>query len=214
MRTSFRPEDLYANERGAALVSVLLLLWLGLATFWGTTLVARATERRVAAQSRLDICAVRLSERRQKLLRDLTRLNKAQRLTVLAIYAARGAMLAGPATAAFGGLGQVQLLQLNKATALAQDTRILAAEAAELAASLCASTPFARGPVFCSATPRPKRAFQRERTLFADVLGPLQSLSKQRLTQVSCRQGNLETRLALHGDPSLMTDSFKDRYEK
>jgi hypothetical protein len=168
----------------------------------------------MALQSRLDLCALAMLKKREKLAGRLVWTNRTLEATALGIYASRGlSVLGGPIAAWAGAVGEKALLQLNHAAAHWQDADVLLTAAGELASVPCAHTPFSRKPALCQATPRLKSALQRSPTLFPDVKGPLRFLSAP-LGRFECRSKNMATRLRLEGDPHLKQERFSDAYEK
>jgi hypothetical protein len=166
-------------------------------------------------QSRLDICAVKLAKNRENLLQELSSLNKPLRLTIWGVYAARGVKLLGPLGAGFGSLGEFSLLQLNRTLSLAQETKILAAQATERPLLDCAATPYSQQQAGCLILPKAAMAFQREKTLFPDLRGTL--LHKKistNLAKIRCASWKQQSVLQITGDPLLQNTKFMDRYEK
>lgn len=218
MRISSRPaaRSCARADSGSVLVGTLLVIWLLLIGLLGTAWIIRKTHRRTALQSRLDICAVRLAEARKNLLADLTHWNLTVQATKYGIYAVRGVKLLGPGAAALGGMGEIALLQMNRAAALAQEASSFKTQAKEFAGAACAPTPYSRETAFCLVTPATRLALTRTKTIFADVRGPLRHAgTKRSLAEIRCRSlGNAETRIAVAGDPELFTANFTDRYEK
>jgi hypothetical protein len=183
--------------------------------FLGSAWLVRRIQARVAMQSRLDICAVRIVAGRKRLLEEIVWTNRVLEGTKVSIYAARGAKaVAGPVGAVFGTMTEAALLVLNRATAIGQEARLLAAEAVELSARLCAATPYSRGTAFCAVRPGVRGSLQRESTIFPDVRGPLRHRGRGPLLRADCRGDALRTQLVLEGDPDLERTDFMDRYEK
>lgn len=212
---SSKRDERSAAEQGSALVATLLLLWLMLSVFFGTALLVKVTQRRIALQSRLDICAVKMVVARRALLKELKTTNLALRLNVTAIYVARGAVLAGPGGAAISAASVPALLSMNRTIAAAQNALLALAQTKELAGSFCSTTPFSKEPTFCRVEP-PARAFVREKTLFPDVAGAMRTppQTKSSLGRVFCAGRGAETVLSISGDPTLTAGRFEDRYEK
>jgi hypothetical protein len=202
-------------ERGFLLLFLLPCLLLAFALLAGTIKVVNASQQRIAMQSRLDICAVRLLEIRRSAAKEFVRTNSILRSTALAIAMARGAiLLGGPAGALLGKAGEAALLRLNQATAQWQEARVWFFQARELSLHRCSPTPFSRKEALCQVSPSLKEGLKRSPSLFPDVRGPLQFL-KGPLARVRCQSFTLlRTTLVLEGDPSLTTGNFADHYEE
>jgi hypothetical protein len=154
------------SQAGFLLVFLLPLLLLLGAFFLGSLKAALHAQARVALQSRLDICAVELSEGRQTVLARLTKTNAALRLNVKAIYVARAAKNAGPYGMAAGSAAEAVLLPINRALALLEDGLLFAAQAKELASLRCRPDLYSSSSAFCAATPPIASAVSRENTLY------------------------------------------------
>lgn len=201
-------------ERGYLLLFLCPLLLLALLFLAGTVEIISRTQRKVALQSRLDICAVELAVGRKKLFEHLASTNDWLRITGTGIAMARGAMiLGGPAGVLFGKMGEQALLLANRATALEQDLQIHATRAKELLRVRCRATNFSRESAFCVATPSLVSALRRNATLFFDVKGAMEFRSvKTELTKVNCRTLSLRTEIRLTGDPTLTKGEFREAY--
>ena len=201
------------GERGyllAAALPLLLTLLLGLAGF--LKLAARA-QAAVALQARLDVCAVKLATHRGRSLARLAEANGVLRLTVVGIYAARGAKAAGPVGAVLGGASEAVLLRMNQGLGLFQAAELARASAAEAALLPCRPGRWSREPAACLATPPLATALRREPTLFPAVSGPLVHRERQgSLARVRCRGGRKKTTLDLHGSRDLRNTDFNDEY--
>lgn len=133
-------------------MAALLLLFLLLTLFLGTAALVRRTQEKIALQSRLDICAVRIVQRRKNLLKEVAHLNTAIRATVYGTYVARGLIIVtGPAGRIVGGLGVKGLVKLNRTLARWQDVRIKLAAGMEALDTYCRPTPYSESPAFCRA---------------------------------------------------------------
>lgn len=197
-------------------MAALLLLFLLLTTFLGTAALVRRMQDRIAMQSRLDICAVSLLQKRKNLFHEIAELNRFIRLTVYGVSVARGlTVVTGPVGRVFGGLSEKALVQLNRTLAQTQDARVALAVAVESMNAVCPSTAYSKGPAFCRAGPSLAGSFVRERTIFPDLRGAKRlKSSASRVSHVECRGGRMLTRIRLEGDPTLEKGSFQDRYEK
>ncbi|MGE3262784.1 MAG: hypothetical protein AB7K68_13470 [Bacteriovoracia bacterium] len=213
---NFVPRGKVSCERGYLLLFLCPLLLLALLFLVGTVEVISRTQRKVALQSRLDICAVELSVDRKKLFEHLASTNDWLRITGTGIAMARGAMiLGGPAGVLFGKMGEQALLLANRATALEQDLRIHATRAKELMRVHCRATNFSRESAFCAATPSLVSALRRNATLFFDVKGAVEFRSmKTELTKVRCHTLSLRTEIRLTGDPTLTKGEVREAYSQ
>jgi|GEM_PF-5138410 len=190
------------------LVPVLLLLTLFLA---GSLKVAWKTQAKVALQARLDVCALRMALERKATLALLVRENQAITLTVLGIYAARGAKAAGPVGAVLGGVSEAVLLRTNKSLALLQDSQLRIAGLKELGRFGCETGRYSREPAGCLPSPTLFKATSRNSTLFPDVKGTLRhERNGQALASFHCRGGLASAAVELRGNGDLLTDGFTD----
>jgi hypothetical protein len=165
-------------------------------------------------QARLDICALRLIKKRERLARSLLAGNQVIRTTAAALYMVRGLrLLTGPLGQVAAAMGERALLQANQAAARWQALGLLRYQAAELAGTRCAPTPFSREPALCLLTPPLASSTKRERALMPDVSGPLVFL-REPLARADCRGKGARTIMSLHGDRTLTQAKFSDRYEK
>lgn len=200
------------GERGFLLVFLAPLLVLLAAFFLGTLEVTAASQARVALQSRLDVCAVKLAVRREKLFARLTKLNATIDLTVAGITAARAALLvpgAGEAAVAT----EEALLRANEALTRAEDAAVALAAAAEAVDTSCARSTFSSAPAACVASPPLPGAFERRATPFPDVGGSLRFREKgPELSRLRCFGNRALTELAVRGDPGLARGGFGDEY--
>lgn len=205
------------SDKGFLVAGLLPALLLLLSALAGLLDISWRAQNRVAMQSRLDICAVKLALKRERSLEGLARLNGALRATVVGIYAARGvAVVSGPIGLALGKGAEAALLAANKALAASQNSLILAGTASELAGSRCASTPFSSPPAACLITPLLAKALHREATLFPDVEGSLahQNPAQSALARVRCRGKFSAATLAIRGDAGLRETRFTDVYQE
>lgn len=202
------------EERGFLLVFLLPVLALLALFFLGSLRVAAASQSRVAWRSRLDVCAVRLSVGRERLLTRLAGMNAALELSMAAVYAARAAMLVPGAGQATAVAGEAAALRANRLWAAGQRAAIAAASAAESAALRCPADRFSTAPAICLATPPAAVAFRREPALFPDVAGPLRAMNEAGgLARIHCGGPTAPpTELSIQGDPRLERGSYHDAY--
>jgi hypothetical protein len=186
----------------------LLILLFGLSLHSVTNLHAR-----VAEQSRVDVCAVRLMMERKQMLKKLIRLNRLVNISEKALYGVRGLKaFSGPA-AVLTGITEATLLRMNHTAASAQDALQSVATIKEY--PICEATKFSRSNAWCNITPNAKLAFLRRQALFPDIRGTLQAKnSAKQLAQVTCIGRKQNTQLSLMGSPTLLTSYFRETYAK
>jgi hypothetical protein len=211
---SKRESDLHPlDEAGFLLIFLLPLILLLGAFFLGSLEVALQTQTRVALQSRLDVCAVRLAVHREQVFKRLSQMNTSLEITVKGIYTARGlSIVPGVGEAALAS--EEALLKANIFIAKGQDLLLAKAAAYEAVQLHCAASPFSKELTLCATTPRFLTGLKRRKTLFPDVLGSLEiDSSGQELSQVHCEGPHeLSTNIAIQGDPKLRKNWFKDEY--
>jgi len=180
----------------------------------GSHKIVTSSQQRIAMQARLDICALALIKKRERLARSLISGNRVIRATAVAIYMTRGLrLLTGPLGQVAAAMGERALLQANQLAARWQSLSLIRYQAAELAGLRCSPTPFSREPALCLITPALASATKRERALMPDVAGPLVFL-RAPLARADCRGKGARTTMSLNGDRTLTRSSFSDRYEK
>ncbi len=199
--------------QGGFLLVFLLPLLLLLASFLAGSLdAAWRSQAKVALQSRLDVCALRMALERKSTLRKLVRGNQAISLTVAGIYAARGAKAAGPVGAVLGTASEAVLLRMNGALSAMQDTQLAIAGGKELMRLRCEPGQFSKEPATCLPEPPLLSALRREQTLFPDVKGALVHRNQGgALASFRCRSGSRSAAaVELRGGERLRNDDFKD----
>jgi hypothetical protein len=205
------------HESGFLLLSLVASIAVLSALFLASLEVAWSAQRRVALQSRLDVCAVKLALARERLLERLTETNAPLEATVLGIYAAR-AVSAVPIVGAISAADAQALVVANQLLAAGQDAIVLAGAAREAAGLVCQPDAYSREPAWCLVTPPPPGAFARRTTLFPDVKGTLAHRSgEEAVAKVRCRGGRgagMETELAVRGDAGLREKGFRDVYQR
>ncbi len=171
-------------------------------------------QAKTALQSRLDICAVRLATDRKQTLKKVAATNAGLRATVVGIYVARGAMLAGPIGAITGGATLAVLLRTNQTIALVQQGILAAAEARELFHLRCEANQYSGSFAACVPNPPLELALHREQVLFPDVKGAYVHRKRgSKLAGFRCSGGKGQaTTLEITGDPKLLGDEFRDKY--
>jgi hypothetical protein len=201
-------------ERGFLLVFLCPLLLVALIALIGSVQVINLTLKKVALQSRLDICAVELAVTRKELFASITSSNRWLRITAKGIAIARGAMIfGGPAAALLGSMGERALLLANKGAFLAQGAKLAFATAKEMSRLKCKATSFSNEAAFCAASPTLLTAFEREETVFPDVKGGLVLKSgTQKLSTILCQGWRARTEISLEGDDSLTEKNFAENY--
>lgn len=170
-------------------------------------------QKRVALQSRLDICSVKRTEQRKKMIQQIVQANDVIRFTTVAVASIRGiSVLTGPLGSVAAKLGESALIQTNRAAALFQSTLLKTVQATELI-PICEPTPFSKEPAYCSTTPDLSKTFYRASRSLPDLEAPL--LAKSNLLSVSnCIGGLLGTKIHLYGDATLVQTNFREGYEK
>jgi hypothetical protein len=173
-----------------------------------------ASQQRIAMQSRLDICALSLIKKRERLAKSLAEGNQVIRTTALGIYSLRGLrILTGPLGQVLAGIGEQALLRMNQLAARWQDLQLSRYQAMEILGLRCQATPYSGGPAICLMAPALASATKREPALMPDVSGPRVFL-RAPLARADCRGKGARTILRLDGDPTLTRAEFSDRYEK
>lgn len=201
-------------EAGFMLTALWPTLLLLSAFFLGSLAVTARTQARVALQARLDACAVRLAVRREHLLARLVHTNAALEATVVAINAARAAMLVPGAGAAAAETAQA-MVQANQAIARGQDLAVSLGALAETRLMRCAPDAFSRETAACWPSPSLATALARRPTLFPDVAGRLRHRRGpgRAPARITCRgPRGLATELAVIGDGELIRGGFRDEY--
>lgn len=202
------------KNSGFLLLFLLPLLLLACGLLVGSHKIITASQQRIAMQSRLDICALSLIKKRQRLAHSLATGNQVIRASSTAIYFARGIRIfSGTVGQVLGGLSEQALLRLNQAAARLQDLELARYQAMELAGLHCGSTPYSKGSAFCLMLPALASATKREPALMPDVYGPRVFL-RTPLARADCRGKGARTVMRLEGDPLLTQPKFSDRYEK
>lgn len=200
------------SERGFVMLLLCPVLTLALLFFAGSVATVRSAQRRVALQSRLDICAVRAAAERKQVLARITETNQQIRWTVTAISMARGASLVtGPIGAVALRVGQAALVRANGALALWQEKQLALAAAGEWRRSLCTPTPYSDTSAYCLSRPPIRAALRREKTIFIDVRGPLVHAGQ---STHRCFADGLVSTVELTGDPALREKRFRDQYRQ
>lgn len=202
-----------SNERGFLLVALPPLLLLALTILWGLMSVANSAYRSVALQSRIDACAVRLALKRETTLSRLASTNRMLEASVAALYVARGARLAGPASAILGGISEAGLLRINIGLAARQDALAASAQAFEINKTKCPADSFSKEPAMCSVNPALLTALARQPTLFPDIKGALKlKVRGVFLAKAQCWSERRVTTLGIRGDPFLTKTKYEDEY--
>ena len=207
------------SENGFLLLFLCPLLLLAFLFLAGSIKLMEQTQERVATQSRLDACAVEIAVGRKQLFGRLAKTNRWISLTGKGIAVARGLMvLAGPAGALAGRLGEQGLLVANRAAFLEQELEIHAMAARELGRINCKADRFSKVRALCQASPFLEGAFRREQPLMPDVKGVVHLKSMEpEVTKVRCyslQWPPLKTVLLVKGDPALEQKEFTDAYHE
>jgi hypothetical protein len=215
---TFSFPGLNCGDRGFLLLALIPLVCLLLLGFTASLEVARRSQAKIALQSRLDLCAVRLAREREETLERITELNEALHMTIIGIYAARGiAIASGPLGFALGKGAEAALLAANRSLAGAENALVALGSARELGLLTCATDAFSQEPAFCNMRPWLPEALQRAPTLFPDILGTLvHKTPGARLARAACRASLFDpsTTLALEGDGLLSKAGYQDTYEQ
>lgn len=208
------PKGARSAERGFLLLLLLPTLLLALAFLAGTVKVIQFSQQRIAMQSRLDLCALRLVQARRELAVSLVAQNRVIRTTALGIAMARGlSILGGPAGKLLGTLGEAGLLRANQAAAAWQEAKVAHLQAKELLLLRCAPTPYSQKLAACWAQPSIRQALRRAPALFPDVKGAMEFVAAP-LGRARCEGGKLSTKMRLEGDQKLIHANFTDAYEQ
>lgn len=192
---------------------MLLPLLLLIATFLaGSLQLVALAQKKTALESRLDVCAVRLATSRENTLKRLAEINAGLRINIKAIYAARAALASGIGAAA-AAASLPALMSTNRGLALLEQGFLLQKTALEASLGRCASSHFSREPALCTSSPPLPTALRREKTLYADVLGPYVHLRRSEpLAKVRCWGGPKEAKLSILGDADLKSLDYRDEY--
>lgn len=214
-KRSSGPGTRWRSEEGAFLVYLLLAAGLACLVFLGSVKLVLLSQRKVALQSRLDICAVKRATMREQLYRSLARSNFYLQGTVYGIYAARGLRLIPiPGIMVFGAVSERALLATNRALSGWQEMQVESTQVAELAGVRCERTPFSEQAAFCAMTPVLKRALKRKKPWFPDIRG-VYVLQGKKLGSVTCLASlTMRTTLEIRGDPELWESKYEDAYKK
>jgi len=187
------------SERGSLLVAAIPFLLLSVALLVGAAQVSLISHRRIAMQSRLDICASQILEKRSQMLNRMKQPNRILSLTENAVLMARSLKtLGGPAGALLGTMGEAALVQLNQKTALWQDAQVRLHELNEIRAKNCSSTPHSSGWAFCIIEPSLSSLLERKRSIFPDIKSTLNIRATfSHRGRFRCIGGKLNTTLKL-----------------
>lgn len=207
------------NQRGFLLLFLCPLLLLAFLFLAGSIRLISQTQERVATQSRLDACAVEIAVGREQLFQRLAETNRWIGLTGKGIAIARGLMvLAGPAGALAGRIGEQGLLLANQGAYLEQELEIHAMTAKELGRIHCKEDRFSRVRALCQASPLLEAAFKRDQPLMPDVKGEVHlQATEPEVSKVRCYSVQwppLKTVLVVKGDPGLKEKEFTDVYQE
>jgi hypothetical protein len=210
---SFVAADRSSCEAGFLLVFLLPFLLLVSVTLAGSLKLAWSSQAKVALQSRLDLCALRLATERKKTLQRLQKSNQALALTITGIYLARGVKVMGPVGTVLGGASEAAMLRMNNLLAVGQEAEILGLAARETRHMRCAPTHYSREEAYCWPSPLALKSLRRETTFFPDVKGTLTHESRDgALARFRCRRPPLAASVELRGDARVKTGSFRDAY--
>lgn len=194
-------------ERGSfTLAGVLLLNFLLLGTA-GWVAIAERSQASIARQARADVCARARATEQVLFLGRLTTQNQDLDVLRKIIYAARGLAVAAPASA----LGEKAALAGARALAAAQEFSLLAHLRLAASRSPCPPGNFSREALICSPLPFVFWDFQREKSLFPDVPGPLR-LQRPPPWKVECAARlpySEKTLEEIYGDPRLEKAGFR-----
>jgi hypothetical protein len=213
---SERAAKISCAEEGFLLVFLIPLLLLFLLFLAGSLKVAWRTQEKMALQSRLDVCALRMALERKSTLNSLVNWNLGIQATAWGIYAARGVKVLGPVGAAVGGASEIVLLRTNAALAAAQEAQLRAAGMKELYRLRCEGGTFSSEPAFCTPSPSLHKALKRQSALFPDVKGTLSHESRNgSLATFRCRSGGSDkATVELSGDGRLLKKGFRDAWQE
>jgi hypothetical protein len=212
-RLSGEAGKLSGGEAGFLLVFLLPFLLLLSVSLAASLKVAWSSQGKIALQSRLDVCALRMAMARKQTLQKLVRTNQALALTVTGIYLARGVKIAGPVGAAVGSVSEAAMLRMNSVLATAQESLIAVATGKELAHMRCDQSFYSKEEAHCWPFPPIKTALRRESTLFPDVRGTLTHQKKgEELALFRCQRGRNAAAIELRGDSRLMKENLEDAY--
>lgn len=205
-----------SNQKGSIFLSYLFALGLCFSFLLITWKGVEYMQYKIAAQSRLDICAVKIIQSRKNTLKTLTNSNQVIRTTVIGIYIARGLQIAGGvAGKILGTVGEKALIQMNQSAALYQNTILIKETIQEFNNGNCSPTPYSKEPSFCVFRPLQSQLI-REKARFPDIQGALIFRAKEKtLLHVNCFLGlKISTKMQIRGDPFLKANQFQEIYEK
>lgn len=171
--SSGRKENLL--EEGSLLVAAIPFLLITLLLILGAAKITLASHRRIAMQSRLDICTSRLLEHRKLTLKRLEDPNRILTLTENGVLMARSMKaFTGPAGALLSTLGERALVQLNQKTALWQDVLVKQLHLRERTlGKICGPTPYSNGLAYCEIQPSLPQLLYRKNSYFPDIKSTL-----------------------------------------
>jgi len=205
----------YSRDQGFLLVFLLPLLLLLALILAGTLKVAWSSQNAISLQSRLDVCAVKLTVARKTTLSHLVKSNRALSATVVGIYIARGVRVLGHVGAILGGASEMALLKVNRGLAALQDAELALAGALEMRNLSCKHSRFSREAAACIPSPALLQALEREKTFFPDVKGALRHRKRENtLARFRCFAlgKTLKATIELRGDSELKSNGLHDAY--
>jgi hypothetical protein len=172
------------------------------------------SQKVIAIQSRLDICAVRYATSRERFFRGITLSNKVVHASMIATSIARGLMLI-PVVGEVAMVGQ----QLGKATNQVSGNWQLAQlglqQLADAKHSLCEVSPYSEERIFCFGShPVIAGSLKRGKAFFPDLFARFH-YRKENLGSVTCMLASnpmFYTKLKLQGDTELQLDNYADTY--
>lgn len=201
------------SERGFLLLTLVIWIPLLFTVLAISFHEVQRAQKRVALQSRLDICSVKRTEQRKKMIQKIVQANDVIRFTNVAVASLRGiSVLTGPLGSMASRLGESVLIQTNRAAALFQSTLLKTIHIAEMIPT-CEPTAFSKEPAFCTTTPGVTKLFFRASKSMPDLEAPLLARSSL-LSMSNCIGGLLSTKINLYGDAKLVRTNFREGYEK
>lgn len=172
------------------------------------------SQKTVAIQARLDICAVRYATSRERFFSGITQSNKVVHASMIATSIARGLMLI-PVVGEVALVGNQLGKAVNRASGEWQKIQIGLQQMADVKHSLCEATPYSDERIICYGShPMLAGMLKRGRTFFPDLYARFH-YRKRDLGSVTCRLASnpfFSTKLDLRGDTQLETNNFADVY--
>lgn len=201
------------SEKGFLLLSLVIWIPILVSIFGISFHEVQQAQRRVAMQSRLDICSIKRSEQRKRTIAQIIRANDIIRFTTIAVASLRGiSVLTGPLGSVASKLGERALVQANRSAATYQNGLLKALNLFEKI-PFCEATTYSKELATCKIMPELSQQFFRSSRSLPDLEAPLIAKG-QLMAESTCLGMNLVTKVVLYGDANLFRPNFREVYEK